>query len=350
MKSFKLLTTALLFSFLGLVSCQKEEDIENGQNPNTNSANSETASNLERTSMYDGSFDDFLDGNSCSSILFPVTAIVNDTEVTLRSKLDYALVINIIGEIINDDDNITFQFPINVKLSNYNEVTVQNQTEFDALTQACEEAEEEKEDAIHCLDINYPITILSYNLSLEQTGSAVLTSDQELYTYMSNFGNDEKFSIKYPITATFNGESETTITSDAELESQVSECENHDEEMEEAEENAEEMETILVESAFRVESFVEAGVDSANNYANYTINFANDLTCTAVNTSNALADEAEGTFALASEMDVFLTLNFSGNANFELLNDTWKVTSYTNGNLTLQSSTNTAATLVLSKI
>lgn len=350
MKTLKLFTAILFVSFLGLTSCQKEEDIENGENPNTNSANSETASNLERSSMYDGSFDDFLDGTSCSSILFPVTAIVNDTEVTLRSQLDYQLVINIIGEIINDEDDITFQFPLTIKLSNYNEVVVQNQTEFDAITNACQEAEEEQESAIRCLDIDYPMTILSYNISLEQTGSTVIKSDQELYTYMSGFGDDEKFSIKYPISATINGESEVNITSDAELKAQVKECMENDETRDEAEEDAEEMESILIEGAFRIESYVNAGVNSANDYANYSINFANDLSITAVNTVNVLAEQAEGTFSIASEMSVLFTLDFSGNTNFELLNDTWTVKSFSNSSITLESTTKSNATLVLSKI
>ncbi|MGY5353845.1 hypothetical protein [Wenyingzhuangia sp. IMCC45467] len=350
MKTLKLLTAILFISFLGLTSCQEEVDIENGENPNTNSANSETASNLERTAMYDGSFDDFLDGTSCSSILFPVTAIVNDTEVTLRNQLDYELVLNILGEIINDDDSIRLQFPFTVKLSNYTEVEVTNQTEYNAIMNACSEAEEEKENAINCLNIHYPITLLTYNLSIEQTGSAVLTSDQELYAYMNNFGDDEMFSIKYPITATFEGDTQVTITSDAELQTQISDCIDNDETMEEAEEDAETMENILVEGAFRVESYVNAGVDSANNYANYTIDFANDLTCTAINTSNALAEKAEGTFTVASKMEVFLTLEFSGNSNFELLNDAWTITSYSNSSITLQSSTDTAVTLVLTQI
>ncbi|NJB83372.1 hypothetical protein [Wenyingzhuangia aestuarii] len=350
MKTFKLITAIMFFSFLGLVSCQKEINEENGQNPNTNSANSETATNLERSAMYDGSFDDFLDGNSCSSILLPVTAFVNNQKVTLISELDYELVLNILGEITNDNDNITFQFPINVKLSNYTEVQVANQTEYNAIMDTCARAEAEKENAINCLNIKYPITILTYNLSLEQTSSTVLKSDQELYTYMSNFGDDEKFSVKYPITATLSNQTEVNITSDAEFKSYITDCLENDDTMEEAEEDAEALEGILVDGTFKVQSYVNTGVDSTTNYANYTIDFANDLTCTATNTSNALVEKVEGTFSVASKTDVFLTMEFSGNANFELLNDAWTVTNYSSSTITLQSSTDTAITLVLSQI
>ncbi|WP_242205938.1 hypothetical protein [Aestuariivivens insulae] len=352
MKTFKLLTLILLTSIFSLTSCQDEIDSENGQNPNTNSATSPTANNLERSSMYDGSFDDFLDGMSCSSIILPVTATVNDTQITLITESDYNLVLNILGELINDDDVITFQFPLSVKLSNYTEVQVANQAEYDALMDACTEAEEQADDAINCLNIDFPITILTYSLNLEQTGSVVIESEQQLYTYMNNFGDDELFAVNYPITASFSGDSSSTfeITSDMDLQSKISECLANDDAMEEAEDNADELEAIIVEGTYKVESFITAGVNTANDYANYTIDFANDLTCLAKNTVNATAQDVEGTYKVTSELEVFLQLTFTGNATFELLNKTWEVTSYSQTSISLQSTTNAATTLVLSKI
>jgi hypothetical protein len=59
------------------------DDVQ-GENPNTNAANSTTANNLKRTSMYD-SFDDFIDG-ACSSIVLPAIAKVNGSQVTLLAN------------------------------------------------------------------------------------------------------------------------------------------------------------------------------------------------------------------------------------------------------------------------
>jgi hypothetical protein len=36
------------------------------------------------------------------------------------------------------------------------------------------------------------------------------------------------------------------------------------------------LETILVDGRFKVQSFITAGVDSANNYKDSTVDFAND--------------------------------------------------------------------------
>lgn len=349
MKNLKLLTAILITSILSFTSCQDEIDVENGQNPNTNSSTSPTANNLERSSMYDGSFDDFLDGISCSSILLPVTATINNIEVTLINESDYQIVLNILGLLTNDDDSIELQFPLTVKLSNYTEVQVANQSEYDALIAACEEAEDNAEDAISCIDIDFPITILTYSLNVEQTGRVVIETEQQLYTYMNNFGDDELFAIDYPITATLNGDSSTVIeiSSDLDLQARITECLGTEDTEEEAEENAKNLETILVDGLFKVESFVLAGIETANDYADYTIDFANDLSCTATNT---VLDTVEGTYEVTSELEVFLSLSFTGNASFQLLNQTWEVTSYSTSSISLQSTTNAAVTLVLSQI
>jgi hypothetical protein len=52
---------------------------------------------MKRTSMYDGSKDDYIDGNSCSSIVLPATVFANGTKVTLLTQLDYLTVISILG-------------------------------------------------------------------------------------------------------------------------------------------------------------------------------------------------------------------------------------------------------------
>jgi len=347
MKNLKCITAILLVTFIAFTSCQDELDSENGQNPNTNTADSQTASNLKRTSMYDGSFDDFLDGMSCSSIVLPVVAKVNDIQLSILTQSDYQLVLNILGEITNDTDIINLQFPLTVKTSNYTEVVVTNQAEFDALMDACETLESEGKGAISCIDIDFPITILTYSLTLEQTGSVVINSEQELYTYMNNFGNNELFTIKYPIAATLNNETVISITSDLDLQASISDCLDIEETEDTAEAEAKNLETILVDGTFKVKSFINAGVDKVTDYADYTIDFANDLKCTAVKTT---IGTVEGTYKVTSETEVSLDLSFSGNAAFSLLNHTWKVTSFNNTSISLKSTTNAAVTLVLTQI
>lgn len=349
MKNLKLVTCLVLTTLFAFTSCQDETDVENGQNPNTNTANSETANNLERSAMYDGSFDDFLDDTSCSSIVLPVVATINGTEVSLLTKTDYELVLNILGEINDDDDLITFQFPLTIKTSSYTEVTVTSQAEYEALMDACDDLENEGEDAISCIDIDFPITILTYSANLEQTGSVVIQSEEELYAYMDDFGDDEFFAIDYPITATVNGETTITLNSDADLKGRISECLGVEEIEDDAEDDAEDLESFLVQGTFKVESFLNAGVEKSADYAEYTIDFANDFTLTAVNTT---IGTVEGTYKVTSETEVFLNLTFSSNATFDVLTQQWKVTSFDDdgSSISLQSTTNEAITLTLSQI
>jgi hypothetical protein len=297
--------------------------------------------------MYDGAFDDFLDGASCSSILLPVIAKVNGVQVSIFSQLDYQQVISIFGQFNNDQDTAVLQFPLKVKLSNYSEATVNNQTEYNAILNACTSAENSGQDAISSVNITLPITILTYNLSLQQTGSVVITSEKQLYMYMSNVSSTELYSVTYPISVTIADGTKKTISSDAELQAAITASLKTEAVMEAAVENSKKLETILVNGKFKVDSFVSAGVNTATNYKDYTIDFANNLSVSAVNLLNTTVN---GTYAVGSQVDVFLNLNFSGNATFLLLNNKWKVTSFTTTTLSLQSSTNAAFTLVLKQI
>lgn len=350
MKNLKFITSLVLTALLTFTSCQDEIDNENGQNPNTNNSDSTTASNLERTSMYDGSFDDFLDGVSCSSILLPVVATVNGTQVSIITQSDYQAVLNILGQFTNDNDTVTLQFPLSVRLSNYTEVVVASQGEYNAIVSACEALEAAGKDAISCLDIDFPITILTYSLNLEQTGSFVIQSEQQLYAYMNNMNNTELFAVNYPITATFSDNTSVSITSDLDLQSSINNCLGIESAEAEAENKAKNLETILVAGMFKVQSFVNSGVNTANNYANYTIDFANNLSVVAKNTVNATAQDIQGTYEVTSETEVYLNITFSGNATFNLLNNNWEVTSFSNSSISLKSTTNAAVTLVLSQI
>jgi hypothetical protein len=350
MKNLKFIPALFLTVLLTLTSCQDEIDNENGQNPNTNSADSQTASNLERSSMYDGSFDDFLDGASCSSILLPVIATVNGTQVSIVSQSDYQTVLNILGQFNIDDDSISLQFPFSVRMSNYTEVLITSQGEYNTIIDACEAAEASGNDAISCLDIDFPITILTYSLNLDQTGSVVIESEQQLYAYMNNIGNNELFAVNYPISATVSENTSITITSDMDLRANITDCLGIEDAEEDAENEAENLETVLVDGLFKVETFVTAGVNTANDYADYTINFANDLTCLAENTVNVIAEDVQGTYEVTSETEVFLSLTFTGNATFNSLNNNWEVTSFSNTTISLKSTTNATVTLVLSQI
>ncbi|WP_158839767.1 hypothetical protein [Polaribacter sp. L3A8] len=350
MKTLKLITAIAFTVILGFTSCQSEESKEIGTNPNANSSTSPTASNYERAAMNDGSDDDFLDGNACTELLFPLTATVNGQQITLISKLDFSLVLNIMGQFNNDTDNVSFNFPISVKTSNYTEVKVNNQAEFDALQQECENAEAQGKGAISCIDINFPVTMLTYDISLEQTGSVVVQSEKQLYTFMTDLQSDELFAVNYPINATLSNGTAVTIKSDAEFQNAISECIQFEEEKDDAATTAADVEAILSGTKFKVETFITAGANTANDYANWSIEFANDFKIVATNVVNAALGEVEGTYTVSSETEAFVNINFASNTAVSALGNDWVISSFSNTLITLQSKTDASVTLAFKKI
>lgn len=350
MKVLKKITLFTLTLVLGFTSCQTEENEEIGSNPNTNSSTSQTASNYERAAMNNGSEDDFLDGNACTELLFPLTATVNGQQVTLLSKLDFSSVLNIMGEFNDDSDTVTFDFPISVKTSNYTEVTVNNQTEFDALKQECENAQSQGEDAISCVEIDFPITILTYDIALEQTGNVVLQSENQLHTFITGLQQDELFSVDYPINATLSNGTSVEVNSDIDFQNAISECVQFEEEKEESAEVAAEVEAILTGTKFTVESYIVASVDTANDYVNYTIEFTNDLKLIAKDIVNTTTSNIEGTYSVSSETDVFLNTSFASGTAVSALGQDWVVTTYSNTLVHLKSKTDATVTLTFKRL
>ncbi|GEL11271.1 hypothetical protein SAMN05192550_2104 [Flavobacterium glycines] len=346
MKTFKLIAGIALMGIFSLTSCQSEVEEVQGDNPNTNTANSTTANSIKRISMYDGSSDDALDGSSCSSILFPFSATVNG--VSLVNQLSYEQAITILGQLNNDTDTVVLQFPLRIRMSDYTEVTVNSQSEYNAIVNNCTQAENNGQAAISSLNISFPITILTYDASLVQTGSTVITTERQLYTYMVNLSSTDYFSVKYPVTVTLADGTTATVNSDTELKSEITAALSIESKIDAAVENKAKLEKILVDGTFKVSSYIVAGVESATSYyLNKTIDFTNDWK---VKSLEALTTVATGTYSMTSDTDVYLQLGFTSNTNFTVFNNTWKVISFTASTITLESKTNSAVKLVLKQI
>jgi hypothetical protein len=350
MKTLKLFTAIATIAILGFTSCQSEESSEIGTNPNANSSTSPAASNYKRAAMNDGSDDDFLDGNSCTELLFPLTGSVNGQSIILLSSADFSAVLNIMGQFNNDSDIVTFNFPIRVRTSNYAKIELSSQSDFDALKEECERAESQGEGAVSCVTIDFPITLLTYNISLEQTGSVVIQSDEQLFNFMANLETNALFSVDYPLSATLANGSTIEVDSDAAFQSAISECTQEEEEEESAEETAVEVEAILSETKFKVESFVTGGANIAEEYANYTIEFTNDLKVIAKNDVNATLAGIEGTYAVSSTVEAFVNINFGSNTAVTALNNDWIVNTYSSTLISLSSKTDASVTLAFRKI
>lgn len=213
----------LLVSILG---CIEEIDLTEGENPDTNNRNSETTSQYKRIGFYDGSLDDLIDNNPCSSVKFPVTLLANNIPLTITNTADYQLVMNIFNQSPFDVDTVVFNFPITILNQDYSQTLITSQAQFDNLSDACDLAINNNLSAITCVDIVYPIKISLFNTTTEQTTIISVDKDQDLFNFMTNLSVNELYSIQYPINAEITGNVNITVSDDNQLKLIINDCAN----------------------------------------------------------------------------------------------------------------------------
>lgn len=208
---------ALVFCLIVIFqACQKEESIIIDERPvdKINTSSPLTAL-LARVSQNPTAKDNVLDSSSCFSVVLPVTVIVNSQSITVTSDSDYATVQQAIDAFSNDDDIVNFNYPITVKLKNFQTVVVNTPSQLDDLMDDCDE---DDFDEIDCLNINYPITINAYNAGSQTPISYTINSDSDLYNFIQSLTPEILATISYPISITNPNGQSIVITSNSQLE------------------------------------------------------------------------------------------------------------------------------------
>ncbi|OGS71594.1 MAG: hypothetical protein A3F91_00710 [Flavobacteria bacterium RIFCSPLOWO2_12_FULL_35_11] len=225
--NFSVKKIVTIFLLLLLISgCIKEIDLTEGENPNTNNSNSEATNHYKRIGMYDGSFDDLIDNNSCSSVNLPVSLLANNIPLTITNTADYQLVLNIFNLSPFDVDIVVFNFPITILNQDYGQTSITSQAQFDNLSAVCGFAINNNLSAITCVDIAYPVKISLYNTVTEQTTIISVVKDQDLFNFMANLSVNELYSVQYPINAVITGNVNITVSGDNQLKSIINDCAN----------------------------------------------------------------------------------------------------------------------------
>lgn len=207
-----------------LVGCQKEIDVNEGSNPNTNNSNSETTNYYKRVGMYDGSFDDLIDKSSCFSIKLPVSLKANGIPLNIINVTDYKLVEIIFNQSPLDIDAIDFNFPITTFNYDYSQSTITNQEQLNDLISNCSQLITSNLSPIICVDLVYPIKISLFNISNDQTSMITINNDQELFGFTANLSNNEVYSIQYPINALVNNTVTIEVINDIQFKSIINDC------------------------------------------------------------------------------------------------------------------------------
>ncbi len=300
--------------FIGTVffSCQKEEKEYIDKTPvDTITAGSPLTGLLLRTSQNPGSYDDIIDGNGCASVLLPITVVANGQQLTINTSEDILLIQQIFNQFPNDTDTLEIAFPISLVLFDFTQIVVNNQGELDAFAAACGTNDIE----IGCLDLVYPISFFTYNSDQQQTGSVVVNSDLELFSFLQGLGPNDFISLDFPISVKLADGSIMEVNSNQELQTLIADCV--------ANTNTDpidisQFEEDLTTGNWYVEYFFD-DYDETDNYAGYQFNFALDGSAQAIKSGITTT----GTWALLN--DFKFDLFFGTNSPLDELDEDWEI-------------------------
>lgn len=275
MKSFMKKTwyVALIVVVSLFSSCQDEFEEVNGDNEEqTIQANSTTASLIEKTTTFDGSYDDVVDESSCFALKFPYTVSVNGTAaVTISSMEDLQTIRVTLAGL--DNGVLEIQFPVTITLSNHSEIVVENKEQLLELAKEC--VESGIDDSIKCIDFVYPIALFAFDLNNQMTGEVTVDSDLEMRTFFSELGDDQLVSISFPITLKKSDGTEIVIENNAELNAALSsagdECGNDGL-------TKEILDAFLLACQLEVREVLRDNVDSTDQYFESIMTFSQDGT------------------------------------------------------------------------
>ncbi len=310
---FIVLCFGLLFT-----ACQKEESEfidQTGQQNEVITSSSSLSNLLIEMSQNPGSYDNIIDGNSCSAVKYPITVMVNGQEIVLTSQEDISLIYAIFDEFPNDQDTLVIVFPITVILNDFSEVVLEDQEDLEELIESCQE-----ESGIACVDFEYPITLFTYNTNEEQTGTLIIESDQELYLLFYGLEEEDIISIDFPITAILEDGTTVEVDSNQELE-HILENANCDDDFDDHDDDLEgDFVEDLTSDTWYITYYFD-DLDETDDFNGFSFSFATDHTAEAADNNNTVS----GSWALIQGDTAKLSLSFGTTDPFGKLEEDWEI-------------------------
>lgn len=314
------LFASLLAVAISFTSCQDEfEEISNGEENESITANSAAAKLITNTSSQDGSFDNIVDGVSCFAIEFPYTVNVNGLEVTLDSKEDLVTVEELLDKVDVDSDIVDIIFPITITLADYSEITISSKDELREIAKDCIEGG--KDDDIECIDFVYPLTVFTFDVNNQQTGNATVENDRQLRRFFAGLEGNQLVSMDFPVTLKLYDNTEVVVNTNAELavaiESAKEACdEDDDNDHNDDDFSKERLDAYLVACPWLIHDMQRNEEDQIGRYFEYAMNFAANGTVTA---KDREGNSIEGEWTTrVSNNRVLLKLEFTALMDFTL--------------------------------
>ncbi|PKB14981.1 hypothetical protein [Flavobacterium sp. 5] len=206
--------------FLFLLSCQTEidEQVNNTQETVTNT--SPLTSYLQRVAMVNTVQDNVIDRSTYCTIKLPYTVTVNNEKIAVNTTADYQKVTANINANSYDDDIVKIDFPVTMVYYNYMEKSIPNEADFDSLIDYWNQFPDLL-SKINGLNINYPITLNTYNSANQIAGSVSIISDEAFFNFIKNLNSSQYISLKYPISIVDYHNQTKSITSNLDFENAI---------------------------------------------------------------------------------------------------------------------------------
>ncbi|NJB37297.1 hypothetical protein [Croceivirga sp. JEA036] len=320
----KLTYASLFFMALAFTSCQEEfEEIGNQEEQQAIEVGSNTALLIENTSANDGSFDNIVDGSSCIAVQFPYTVAVAGVEITIDSIADLKVIEELFDEVDTDDDLLEIFFPVTVTLSDFTEVVIENKEALRELAADCLEGGDD--DDIECIDFVYPITLFTFDVQNQQSGSVTVNSDREMRLFFKDKTLGELVSIDFPITLKKADGTTLEVVNNAGLAAALSNAKDECDEDDDNDYNDDDFEDnsfveYLTSCEWVLKEIVRNGGDQTGQYLEFIFEFDDEGV---VEVEGMLGNSFAGEWSLAfTEDGPKILMAFDTNTDFSL---EWRV-------------------------
>lgn len=312
-------------SLMALASCQDEIEPQIEIGTDGIVSGDPVAQSILAVARKDGSMDNIIDRSSCTTIIFPITGILEDEEQVFET-LDE---VEALGAGALEVDWI---FPLHVILSNHAEVSLNDEDELETIQDSCIEGGNDADN--ECIDFIYPLAIQVFDTRTENVDSRKIRNDREAYnTFISS---DLISTIEYPVRMIDATGNTTEAFSNEELTSIITNANNSCDERDiiEFEEVFEEDLKLLFTSTIWKVSFYESeGVENTSLFTGYTLQFNIDMT---LQSQGAEVVEGEWEIELLDTGEAISMEFDTEDEPLFLLNKNWTITDHNEAQITLK--------------
>jgi hypothetical protein len=322
LKLLAMISMIALFNFSG---CQQEvTEIIDTPPAQVITPGSNVADLIERTSLRDGSNDNIIDNSSCTSLVLPITVMVNGLEIVLDSEEDFVTVEHIIDEFDDDEDVIEIYYPITVVQADHSEILINNEDDFEVLLDLC--TEDGSDDDIECIDFVYPFTVSVFDSENQLSEVLTIKDDKDLYDFFDDFDEDEIASFNFPVTVILPDGQEYSVNNNDELENFLEDAidacdEDDDNDHNDDDVDDTDLRSVLLDGEWIITYFFD-DEDETFMFNGYVFDFLEDGTAEAIKDGQSQAGNWNTN---GDDGTLELVLDFGMSDPFDELEDDWDV-------------------------